>query len=341
MKKFLLPALFLVNTAIAQPELTMPESSQQASVTQRIGLSDISISYHSPRVKGRTIWGDVVPYDAVWRAGANENTIITFSSDVKVEGQPLAAGTYGLHMIPSQKEWTVIFSKNSSAWGSYFYNEKEDALRVKVLPESAPAQEWLSYTFASPEENSVKVLLRWEKIAVPFKITIDVPEVVYQSMKKELSGLNGFYWQSYNTAAEYCILNNIHLDDAAAWADRSLKSHEGFANLNTKANLLEKQGQKDKAEALRKKALDVGTEGELNAYGYQLMNEGRLQEAVEVFKLNARQHPASWNVYDSLGDALKAAGDKKAAIENFNKALSKAPEDQKKRIKDIIAKLSS
>ena len=146
MKKIILSSVLVLSGFItyAQTDLKTPEASQSASIMQRIGLTDISISYHSPLAKGRTIWGDVVPYNEVWRAGANENTTISFSTDVKVEGKELAAGIYGLHMIPTQSEWTIIFSKNNYSWGSFFYSEIDDALRIKVKPNTAAMQEWMS-----------------------------------------------------------------------------------------------------------------------------------------------------------------------------------------------------
>lgn len=324
---------------LAQTELKKPEASQAASVTQRIGLTDIAITYHSPLVKGRKVWGDLVPYNEVWRAGANDNTTISFSSEVKVEGKTLAAGTYGLHMIPTDKEWTIIFNKNAGAWGSFFYDEKEDALRVKVTPRVASMQDWLSYYFAEPQSKSVMAVLHWEKLEVAFKIEIDVPEVVYQSMKKELTYINGFFWQGYNGAAAYCIQNNIHMDDAAKMIDNSIQIQKTFVNLNTKAKLLDKQGKHTEAEALRKEALAMADETQLNAYGYELMGQGKMEEALEIFKLNVKQYPNSWNVYDSLGEVLLANGDKKGALANYKLALAKAPETQKKRIEGIIKKI--
>jgi hypothetical protein len=153
-------------------ELNIPRLSQRASVTQRIGLTDITINYHRPAVGGREIWGKTVPYGKVWRAGANENTTITFSDGVTVEGKPLAAGTYGLHTIPDKDQWTIIFSKNATSWGSFSYDEKEDALRVNVKPHAAEAFEALTYTFDDVKPDSAVATLRWEKLAVPFQIGV-------------------------------------------------------------------------------------------------------------------------------------------------------------------------
>lgn len=331
--------LFLTCKLEAQTELKKPEASQAAEVSQRIGLTDIRINYHSPLTNGRKIWGELVPYKEVWRAGANENTSISFSTDVEIEGKSLSAGTYGLHMIPGEKEWTIIFSKNYYAWGSFFYNEKEDALRVQVSPKAAPMQDWLSYSFLYPKAKAVTIALHWEQLIIPIQVDINVPETVYESMRRELSNVNGFFWQGHNQAAAYCIQNNIHLDDASAWIEKSISIQKNFTNLTTKAKLLEVQGKSQEADALRKEALTMADEAQINAYGYALIAQSKLAEATELFRLNVKRYPASWNVYDSLGEALDMAGDKKGAINNYKTALSKAPDAQKKRIGDILKKL--
>src|SRR5580765_4180017 len=167
----------------SQPtELNIPRVSQRGTVSQRIGLSDITIAYHRPAVGGREIWGKTVPYGKVWRAGANENTTITFSDDVSIEGKPLAAGTYGLHMIPGKDQWTIIFSKNSTSWGSFSYDEKEDALRVTVTPTTDQNFDTLTYTFDDVKPDSALATLRWEKLAVPFRISVDVKAVTFKSI---------------------------------------------------------------------------------------------------------------------------------------------------------------
>src|SRR4029077_4807079 len=171
-------------------QLNLPRDSQRASVTQRIGVTDITVNYHRPLVKGRTIWGKVVPYGQVWRAGANENTTVTFTDPVSVEGQALDKGTYGLHMIPNQDQWTVIFSKVNTAWGSFTYKESEDALRIAVKPEATEFREALAYDIDQPTENSAVVTMRWEKVAVPFKVRLDVNSIVQVSLRKQLRGLS-------------------------------------------------------------------------------------------------------------------------------------------------------
>jgi tetratricopeptide (TPR) repeat protein len=341
MKKIILLFSFLIGSfhSIAQTNLTKPEASQRCAIEQRIGLTDIKITYHSPLTQGRTIWGELVPYDQVWRAGANENTTISFSTNVKVEGKNLAAGTYGLHMIPTATEWTIIFSKNNYSWGSFFYKEKEDALRVKVKPTSGNLQDWLSYSFNHPQPNSVVAVLKWEKIEVPIKIEVDVHEIVYGNMHKELDGVAGFFWQGHNQAATYCIENNIHLDQASVWIDKSITIQKTFTNLSTKANLLDKQGKASEAAIFRKEALTLADENQLNTYGYLLMGQKKMNEALDIFKLNVKKYPESWNVYDSLAEALENSGNKKEAIKNYKIALTIAPENQQERIRNTIKKL--
>jgi hypothetical protein len=324
------------------PPLTLPEPSPEASVQQRIGVTDMEIEYHRPAVNKRTVWGELVPYGEVWRAGANENTTFRFSSPVTVEGQKLAAGTYGVHMIPTEKEWTVIFSDVASAWGSFSYDPKEDAARFTVTPQEAPFQERLGYTFDDPTDKSVTAVMRWEKLAVPIRITVDTPAVVLESIRKEMRGLPRFFWQGWNQAANYALNNGGNLDEAMQWVDRSIQINENFANLRTKAALLEKKGDAKAAAELRAKGLRIATETEVNTYGYQLLGQNKTDEAIEMFRKNVKDHPGSWNVYDSLAEAYERKGEKKLAIENYRKALAMVQiEEQKKRITATLKKLGA
>lgn len=336
-------ALLLISgfTNVQGQKLDSPDASQLASVMQRIGLTDISITYHSPLAKNRNIWGELVPYDSVWRAGANENTTISFSTDVKVEGQNLAAGNYGLHMIPGKNEWTIIFSKNSTSWGSFFYRQSEDALRIKAKAFPAEYQDWLSYQFTSLQPSSAMVNLRWEKISVSFKTEVDVHEIVFQSMKEELRGADGFTWEAPLQAARYCLMNNIHLDVGKKWAEQSVQIQENSNNLLTLAKYLDKEGKKEEALSITEKAKKVADEAELNAYGYTLLAEKNVEEAIGIFALNVKRYPDSWNVYDSLGEAYDADKNKKDALRYYRIALSKAPSQQHPRIEQIIRTIES
>jgi hypothetical protein len=342
MKKILCIAVFLVVStefAFSQAGLIMPQTSPKSTVTQRIGLTDISVSYNSPSVKGRVIWGELVPFGEVWRAGANENTVISFSTPVQIEGKNLPAGTYGLHMIPRKESWTIIFSSNSKSWGSYFYNQSEDVLRVDVTPETSPMQEWLSYRFTDLKASSAKVMLNWEKIGVGFLVQVNLNETVLASMRQELRGQKYYTWEAPSQAAEYCLKNNINLDEAMTWADHSISIKETFSNLNVKSGLLEHKGDAAGAAKAKKRSLEVADEQQLNTYGYQLLAEDKKKEAIEIFKINVSRYPDSWNVYDSLGDAYDQNGNYKEALANYKTALSKAPGAQKKRISDIIEKI--
>lgn len=334
-------ALLIPVLATAQvPGLAGPEASPEASVSQAIGLTEITVSYHRPAINGREIWGALVPYDQVWRAGANENTTVSFSTPVTVNGTRLDAGTYGLHMIPTTGDWTAIFSTEAGAWGSFSYDASEDAARVSARPEPAPFQERLSYTFDEPTRDSVALALRWEKLRVPLEIRIDLPRTVLESYKAQLRGLPRFGWQGWNQAANWAAQNGIDLDEALAWADRSISMNRNFTNLRTKALVLTKKGDPAAGEALTKEALGIATEVEINAYGYQLLGQKKVDEAIAMFEKNVRDHPESWNTYDSLAEAYGVKGDRKKSLEYYTRALNMTSVDlQKKRISGIIEQL--
>lgn len=342
----LVPAALVVlvasTPALAQaPRLTLPEASQAATVSQRIGLTDITVTYHRPAVRRRAIWGDVVPYGQVWRAGANENTVVSFSTPVAVGGQTLPAGAYGLHMIPESGSWTVIFSRDASAWGSFFYDQARDAARVTATPVESAHQEHLAYTFENPVPEGVVLTLRWEKLAVPIAIVVDTPAVVADSFERELRGLAGFFWQPHVQAARWTTQHGRDDHRALAWADKALTMNRNYQTLAAKARVLEKTGAVTEAAALRAEAVTVATEADINAYGYELLGAGRIDEAIGVFRKNAADHPTSWNTYDSLGEALAAKGDKAAAIEQYRKALDLVGDDvNRKRIQGVLATLA-
>jgi tetratricopeptide (TPR) repeat protein len=335
--------LSIAGASAAQPvPLTLPEASPKASVSQTVGLTDITIAYHRPGVAARKIWGALVPYNEAWRAGANENTTISFSSPVTVGGKTIPAGTYGLHMIPTEGDWTVILSTVSSAWGSFSYDPKEDAVRLTVKPEPAELEERLSYAFDNLTEKSVEAVLRWEKLLVRFPIAVDTPSVVLASIRSQLRGLPRFSWQGWNQAAAYSLRNDIAHEEALAWADRSISMNENFTNLRTKAGLLEKKGDTKAAAALRERSMKIATEADINLHGYQLMSADKMDEAIAMFKKNVKDYPGSWNVYDSLGEAYERKGEKKLAVENYSKALSMVKDDDnKKRISGILTRLKA
>jgi len=330
-------------TAHAQAQLKLPDASPAATVSQTIGLTDVTVVYHRPAVGGREIWGKLVPYGEPWRAGANENTTVKFSSDVKIGGKPLPAGTYGLHMIPTAKDWTIAFSKMTAAWGSFTYDQKEDALRVTVTPRTnATSEERLSYRFDDPSETKTTLVLSWEKLSVPIAIEVDTPKVVMASIRQQLRSLPGFGWQGPSQAAAYWLKNGGPLDEALKFVDRSIQMNETYQNLSVRAAILEKQGSAKGAADLRAKAQTLATEADLNQAGYQLLAAKKMDEAIKVFQTNVDHHPDSWNAQDSLGEALAAKGDKPGAIAAYTKAqaLVKDP-TQKKRIDATLARLKA
>jgi len=326
----------------AQPGITQPMASPHSQVQQTIGISEVSIDFHRPRVNNRDVWGALVPEGQVWRAGANDNTVIHFSTDVQVEGQDLSAGTYGLHMIPGDSEWTVIFSNNSTSWGSFSYTEDEAALRVTVEPKAAEHQEWLGYGFEDLAGGSATAYLHWEKKKVPFRIEVNTPEIVLANARKELRSRPGFSWLGFFQAANWAFNNNLNSETAEQWADRSVQMQANGNNLGLKARILSRAGKATEAKEALTAAIEGSNEQQLNALGYAyLFQEEKPAIAVELFTENTQRNPESWNVWDSLAEGLAAAGQTDEAIKNYEKALGMAPEAQKARIEGAITQLRS
>lgn len=323
------------------PPLDLPRPSPAASVTQRVGLTDFDINYSRPAVRDREVWGGLVPWGQVWRAGANENTVLTASTRFRLEGHELPAGSYGLHMIPAQEGWTLIVSKISTNWGSFSYDAADDALRVPVRPEAAPFVEFLLYSFDDPSDRAVTAALRWAELRVPFRLEVDTPDLVVESLRLQLHGAPQFFWQRWNDAARYALGQKVHLDRATEWVERSISMNDNFTNRSTQAELLELDGKSDEARAILDAARVRATEAELNQYGYTLLGQGKTAEAIATFEENVRRHPESWNVHDSLAEGQAAAGRKQEAIANYRKALAMAPEPQHARIRGELAKLGA
>lgn len=322
------------------PQLVLPKASPRASVSQTVGLTEITITYDRPAVNGREIWGKLVPYDSVWRAGANENTVISFSSPVRVGGQEVPAGRYGVHMIPTRGDWTVILSRQANAWGSFSYDPGEDLLRLGVSPRPAEFTERLVYTLEDPAAGAVVAMLRWEKLAVPIPIEVDSRRVVADSLREQLRGLGRFFWQPWNQAAAWCAANDTNLPEATEWVSRSIAINENFTNLRVKAALLEQQGDAASAEALRRRSFEIATEADINTYGYLLMGQNKVDSAIAVFRRNVKDYPRSWNTYDSLGEAYARKGDTRLAIDAYTRARRMVRDPaQQKRIDGILAGL--
>lgn len=349
MVKLLVRALFVVeaflmlgSVGLAQSfVLDLPRQSQHAVVTQRIGISDVTINYHRPMVNKRKVWGGLVPYGQVWRAGANENTTIRFTDPVTIEGKPLPAGTYGLHMIPGESDWTVVFSKNSTSWGSFTYNQSEDALRVTVKPQTADFHEALTYDFDDVSPDASVVTLRWEKLAVPFKVGLNTHEIVAQNLHNQLRGLAQYSWDGWDDAANYLLQEKIDLEDALKYSDRSIQNEARYDNFITRSRVLDALGRKEEAATARNKALAMANAIQMHGYARQLQTEGKQTEAFAIFRDNAKKNPDSWVVHVGLSRMYSAQGDFANASKEMAVAMAGAPDGQKQPLQAFAKKLDA
>ncbi|MEZ4721738.1 MAG: DUF2911 domain-containing protein [Flavobacteriales bacterium] len=335
----LLAALTLIGSSIYAQITTPYSASPQAEVTQTIGISTITVNYCRPAVHERVIWGELVPYgynkqafglghEAPWRSGANENTTITLSHPAAIGGKEVAAGTYGLfYVINEDNTGEVILSSDTKSWGSYYYDPDNDVLRAEIKLEAIPHTERLTYDFVNIDRTSATLVLDWEKKRFPVTIKFDVDEIVMENARQELKGTVGFSWEGYQSAAQYALQNGYSkLEEALAWSNTALQLNPAFNTYNLNAQILEKLGKTEEANAAREQSLIVATEAQLNRYGYQLMNAGSNEEAIRIFTQNTVNHPESANAWDSLGEACYNAGKKEEAKKHFEKALSLNPE---------------
>ncbi|HYG01588.1 MAG TPA: DUF2911 domain-containing protein [Chryseosolibacter sp.] len=318
--------------------ITTPRTpSPAATLVQTIGISTVTINYSRPKVNGREVWGKLVPYgwnvqpfglgnSAPWRAGANENTIITLSHDAKIEGVTVPAGRYGLFFVVNQDNTgEVVLSKESRSWGSFFYDPAQDQMRAKIQLRDIPHTDLLTFDFVNLAKNSGELVLNWEKKQFPVKVEFAVDNIVMANAAEELKGPIGFNFQGPTSAANYALLNNTNQDQALKWIDQAIAANRNFQTLRIKSGLLKQKGNATEADKLMSEAMTIATEPELNVYGYQLMGQGQQDKAIEVFILNTQRFPKSPNTWDSLGEAYATKGDKANAIKNFKKALSLNP----------------
>ena len=357
--------LYLVFSAFALRAqlISLPDGgvNQKMWAGQRIGVTDIEIRWNAPGVKGREgkIWGTNIAYygftdigfgtskSSPWRAGANECTTLEFSTDVTIEGKPLAAGKYGFFIALYPDSCTLIFSSNAAGWGSYFYKPEEDVLRVTVrqqkdLPQS---REWLAYTFANPTGRSVEVALEWERWRIPFTVAADLEKTTVASIRRQLSGGMGFDPPSMQAAARWCLTNNVNLEEALVWADRTtdptLGGQQTFAALSTKAGLERKLGRTAEADKSMQAALEKATILDMHGYGRQLVTDKKYQEAMSVFQKNYEKNGDAWPTHVGLMRGYSATGDLKKALEHAKIALRQAPDDlNKKSLEGMVKTLS-
>jgi tetratricopeptide (TPR) repeat protein len=354
-------ASVVLSTSFAQTLTGLPSGgNKKAFVGERIGLTDVIIHYDRPGVKGREgkIWGGLVHTGfadqgfgsskaAPWRAGSNENTTIEFSNDVTIEGQPLKKGKYGFFIAYDSTESTLIFSNNSNSWGSYYYNDKEDALRVKVKPvRSATNVEWLKYEFLNQTENAATIALLWERLMIPFKVETNYIRDQIASFQNELRTDKGFTWQTWNQAAQWSLQHDTNLEQALQWADSASGATFGgnlqFGPKATKAQILQKLGRGNEAVEIMKAAMPLASMQELHGYGRSLLLQKKSKEAMEVFQANYAKNPKEFTTLMGMTRGYSANADYKNALKFAQMALPLAPNGPNKTaIEGMIEKLKA
>jgi hypothetical protein len=352
----------------AAAQISGPPSggNQRQTIIQQIGPVKVSVEYSSPHVhspqgedrRGK-IWGDLVPWgmpnlgfgsckECPWRAGANENTVFTASHDIQVEGKTLPAGSYGLHIIPAKDaDWTVIFSKNHTSWGSYFYDPAEDALRVMAKPAKSDYHEVLTFEFPERKNDSAVMALKWEELSLPIRIGVpNATDLYLAKISQELRTEPGFSWRGWQEAARYA-LQNKRPAEALKWAETAVKApngigEENYATLSTLADAYDVNNMAAESKAMRDKALahPTATIFDVHQYGRQLMARGKKDDALAVFQLNAKRNPNAWPVNWGLARAYSALGKYPEALKHAKLALPQAPDDaSKKTVEGGIKKL--
>lgn len=342
----LITSILVLFSVVSKAQVTFPaDGNKKASVSEFIGITEVKINYSRPGVNGREgqIWGKVVHYGfknlyngtskaAPWRAGANENTTIEFTSDVFVEGQPLEKGKYGFFIAMEEEKATVIFSKYNNAWGSFYYDEKDDALRVEVpVLKQDESVERLKYEFEDQTENSAVISMQWERVKVPFEVSVDLHKLQIESFRREInSGDFYVYWQNMRRAANYCLVNDINLEEGLSWAYRSIYWYFGesnFLTLSTYAGLLEKNDRAHEADSIFQLAIPMATEMQLLTYGNDLNKMKQHEKALEIFQTNYEKNPESIPAHVGMAFGYYYTGDVKKALKFCDSAKEKTEID--------------
>ena len=339
-------AILLLTTINAQMDLPPSGGNPRATLTEEVGITSITIRYSRPDVNKREgkIWGELIPYgftspslvsnknEMPWRAGANENTIITFEHDVKVQGKNMKAGTYGLSMAVWPDSVLLIFSNQSGSWGSFYYDPKNDALRVSTKPVVLEKSvEWLKYEFVEQKENYCVIALQWEKLSIPFRVDVDVDNIVIAKLREEVTGQKGFNQLNLVAAANYCLNKNINLEEALSWAQRAagLKS---FGTLNTLSTAYTKNNKLPQADSAMNEALVFANPNQYMGAGRSLITAKRLDRALEIFDANQKKNGDVYAVNAGYMSYYSATGNFAKALEYANVALTKAPNEATKKI---------
>jgi len=342
--------IILLTSFAAKAQLSLPPGggSQSSTVIQKIGgVGEIKIEYNSPGVRERKIWGTVVPYGfnnlnfglstednpSPWRAGANANTTFEFSHDVMISGKELKAGKYGFFLVPNEEgPWMAIFSYDNNHWGSYYYKEENDALRVEVTTKETEFREWLTYEFIDKQNNSATAALIWEEKMIPIKIELKDGDLAHLSaIESELNNSQGFTYQNWQNAAIYASNIGKH-DKAIAWAEAAISApfvgQKNFGTLQVKATVLTNAGKSKEADEIMSEAIKLpdATPGAIHQYGRQLIGAGKNDKALEIFKYNHKTNDGIWPTNYGLARGYSAVGDYKKAIKFLELAKKNLPE---------------
>ena len=356
-KSNLLVALLLSFTSsIAQfHTLNFPQASARVEEHQKLGVTDIIINYGSPALNGRDVWNNahIIPQNGepiAWRAGANMNTTISFSTDVMVEGNLLKAGKYGFHIIPKEGKYTLLFAHNNDQWGSYYLDIENDVtLSVDVESTSCPNSEQLDYEFLDRSENSLVIGLEWGELRIPFNVEVDLNKTVVASFRSELRGINTYHWQAWNDAASWCLNHDTNLEEALAWANRSISGGSGgfaanknVSNMVTKIQLLKKLNKtNDVAKAMEEVKMLSPTQQESNEYSRFLIRNKYYKEAIDYCDIALKQQTEAWPIELNKGLAYYFVGNKKAAISNIKKVAKIAPAQLSTRLGEVMSEMEA
>lgn len=328
--------------------LKIPQASPRVEESQKLGVTKITINYSSPALRGRDVWNDVIPQKGnpiAWRAGANMATTIAFTTDVKIEGQSLKAGKYGLHIIPDNDTYTLLFAHNYDQWGSYYLDQEKDiSLKVTVAPVSCSKSEQLDFEFLNRTENSLVVGLEWGEKRIPFTVEVDLNKTVVESFRSELRGINTYHWQAWNDAANWCLNHDTNLVEALEWVNRSINGgYGGFAadknitNLTTKIKLLKSLNKTDEVKGSIREAMNLDvTVYEANGFIRFLLQNEYFNDALAYSELSLKTYPNTWFLERNKGISKYFLKNKKAALKDLKKALKTTPEGFQSRLSKVI-----
>lgn len=358
----LILTLFVLSFAFCGLSQIMPLTlepdggNKKASVSEQIGIVKISINYSRPGVKGREgrIWntpvahygfadqGHGTSYASPWRAGANENTTFAFSHPVRVEGKDLPAGTYGFFIALGEEESTLVFSKVSTSWGSFYYDPNFDALRVTVKNKTLDRSvEWLKYEFTDQTDSSAVIAMSWEKRMIPFRVEADVKKLQIEAFRRDFMTTRNY--EDFISAAQYCVAHNNELEQALAWMDRAISfrvmGRANYRTLSTKATVLMKMNRFEEAQKIMAEALPMGTMIEVHFYGRTLQTMNKPDEAFKVFKMNHEKYPKEYTTNLGLARGYSGLGDYKKALGYLKTALPMAPDPGSKSRAEAMIKL--